>query len=138
MRRAKARFKHASRRCRAETASLMSKGSLPSTKGDRRGPSGLNTLAQRVDSTIGQNKYDDVLNSVDDISHTAKFETHVRSHRSCNIDLVEVGEIRCAVRILQSSKAINLDEIPNKVYMQAAHIVLVWISLFFPHTHSHA
>ena len=146
MRRSRAAFKHAIRRCRQEEEAMRAEAmSQKLASGDSRafwravGASGGGGAVRpdRIDGAVGSEdvaglwatKFGGVLNSVQDEAMKRQyFRTHAVTTES-EIPPVTVAEITTIIRKLKLGKSIGLDGIPNEFYRNCNQNNLVFISM---------
>ena len=149
MRRARAVFKHALRKCKAEEAKMRAESlalklqnrDINSFWREVKSLSSRNTaLPQRVDNAVGEQeiadlwkaKFSYVLNSIDDSSAELKLKSDLDNQAPSNdIKAFNVRELQNLARSLPTNKAVGLDDVPNEFYKYAPINVLILISLFF-------
>ena len=146
MRRTRAAFKHAIRRCRQQEEAMRAEAMLEKLASrDPRafwrgvaasGSSGA-VRPDRIDGAVGDedvarlwaNKFGGVLNSVADEAMKREFFHTIGKAEDKELEPVTVAEIQSILKTLKSGKAIGLDGIPNDFYRYCDLNCTIFLSL---------
>ena len=147
MRRKRAIFKAALRRCRANENSLraealanklLSKNNKSFWRDIKSHDDKKQSLPQKIDQVCGhqniadlwREKYSTVLNSVADEADRSTFSSAIREVERTPINLVSPEEICILASGLSNNKSVGLDGIPNEFYKYAPTFIHDWMASF--------
>ena len=155
MRRARAQFKLALRDCKRNEKSIRAEKILSTFQGKRmqdfwklikKIDNNPPKLPQRIDNAnseieicnLWRNKYNSLLNSVQDCRADAALQEALRARGDEQIPQVTAEEVALAAGNLSSNKSIGLDGIPAEVFKCAPTGLYHWIAAFISRCLTHS